>query len=382
MHAPEKARKRFSGAISRIASALGTTATLALSAGLVAAGSGAIATRAANVESVAAAPAPLVDVLPIRIESGYEVERAFVGQVEPAQQTALSFENGGTVLEILVDEGDRVEAGQVIARLDIRSLEASRATAVAGREALSAQLELAELTAARQAELKKKGHTATQRYDEARLSAAGLRAQIAATDAEIAGIDVALDKSVLRAPFAGRVGLRSSDAGQIVAPGTGVVVLFEDGISEMRIGLPPDVAASLKPGDLATAQIGESTYTATLSRVRPDLDPATRTRSAYFVLDAGPGNVPPYGQSGLVRLTQTVDEPGAWVPLSALREGLDGTWTVLTAADDGRVALEAVEILHADSSDTYVRGLFEDGTRLIASGPHKLTPGQSIRITE
>ena len=74
---------------------------------------------------------------------------------------------------------------------------------------------------------------------------------------------------------------------------------------------------------------------------------------------------------------------GAWVPVTALRDGVRGLWTVLVAvpSDAGSVvAEEAVEILYADETRALVRGTFADGARLIESGAHRVTPGQAVQI--
>ncbi|MDJ0626999.1 MAG: efflux RND transporter periplasmic adaptor subunit [Rhodobacter sp.] len=363
-----------------------TALTGALAAGLVISGAGFLADRAESVELPRTAPPVAVQAAPLHILSGYEVSRAFIGQIEPLQQTDLAFEAGGTLADILVEEGAAVTRGQILARLDTRGLEAQRDALVSARDALQARLSLARLTAERQQKLEEKGFAATQRYDEARFNVAELTARIAETEASLAGIDIQLDKAVLRAPFDGKTGRRAADTGQTVASGTPVLTLLQSGAPQMRVGLPPQIAAGLTAGMQVTATFGDRTYDAELTQLRPDLDPATRTRSAIFTLRPDPGAAPPpFGQSGSITLTQTVADAGAWVPLLSLREGARGSWTVLTvdpADPQLRVAPEAVELLYADATRAFVRGGFPDGAMLVTNGPHRIAPGQSIRLTE
>ncbi|CAJ1391386.1 unnamed protein product [Effrenium voratum] len=135
---------------------LATAATIALTGVFFAAsgaaiigGSRAIADRAEAVEVPAPAPRITVPVMTVERQNGFEVDRRFAGQVEATQETGIAFETGGTVTEILVDEGDVVAAGEALARLDTRLLIAERNRLLASRRALDAQRELARLTATR-----------------------------------------------------------------------------------------------------------------------------------------------------------------------------------------------------------------------------------------
>ncbi|MEL6315401.1 MAG: biotin/lipoyl-binding protein, partial [Pseudomonadota bacterium] len=180
---------------------LSTSMTAALAVGLVVAGSSLIADRAQSVGLPDVAPPVSVTAKVLTREPGYDVIRSFVGQLEAAQQADLAFESGGTLDEVLVEEGAHVAQGEVLARMDTRVLTTERKAMQAVRAALEAQLELAELTKSRQETLERQGFAATQRFDEARLTVIELTARIDETDARIAQIDVRLDKSIIRAPF-------------------------------------------------------------------------------------------------------------------------------------------------------------------------------------
>ncbi|MEM9240934.1 MAG: efflux RND transporter periplasmic adaptor subunit [Pseudomonadota bacterium] len=370
-------------ALKTTATFLSTSMTAALAVGLVVAGSSLIADRADSVGLPDVAPPVSVTAKVLTREPGYDVIRSFVGQLEAAQQADLAFEAGGTLDEVLVEEGAHVAQGEVLARMDTRVLTTERKAMQAARAALEAQLELAELTKSRQETLERQGFAATQRFDEARLSVIELTARIDETDARIAQIDVRLDKSIIRAPFDGRIGARMADLGQTMGAGTPVMSLLEEAAPRLRVGLPADMALDLQVGGAAEARFGTARYAATLVHVRPDLDPRTRTRNAVFELTLEDGQTAPaFGQSGQITLTQSVQDAGAWVPLQALREGVNGSWTILTVDGEHRAALEAVELLHADDARAFVRGSFDDQTQVIAAGPHRVVPGQAVETQE
>lgn len=358
-----------------------TALTGALAVGLVVVGAGYISARAAEVEPPAASSPMPVRVAAVEMQARYQVPVRHTGQIEPDRETALAFEAGGTVAEILVDEGDAVAEGDVIARLDTRALTAERQAQMALREALGAQLDLARLTEARQSRLAAGGATSVQRADEARLTVAELEARIRQIDAVLGGIDIALDKAVLRTPFDGRVGARMMDPGAQAAPGAAVLQLFEASAPRLRVGLPAAVAGALDSATSYDVIVGGARHKARFDRVRSDVDPVTRTVQALFVLEDAPAL--PYGTLADLSLTRTVEEPGAWVPVTALTEGERGIWSVLVVSNAGDgpiVAREAVEVLYADETRAFVRGPLGADRPVIVAGPHRVTLGQRVSV--
>ncbi len=364
----------------RLKAVLGTLAVAAAAAGAIAGGAGLIAARSDAALPAAAAPPAIVDLRPVRIESGYTVLRSFVGRLEPSAEADLAFEAGGRVTGILVEEGDRVDAGEVVARLDARALEADRRALAAERATLEAEAELARLTTGRRQALADRGFSPEQALDEARLSLSRLEAAIAAIDARLGGIDVALDKTLLRAPFAAVVGSRRMDPGAIAGSGEPVLTLYSDAAPELRVALPPDLAAALDPDTRYAVRAGGVQAVARLVRRRPDLDPATRTVAAIFEvgLPQGPDR-PAFGSTATVVVEQRVEADGVMVPLDALAPGARGSWTVMVHdRASGTVRPEAVEVLHSDGDRAFVRGALRAGMTVVARGVHRLTAGQAV----
>ena len=114
--------------------------------------------------------------------------------------------------------------------------------------------------------------------------------------------------------------------------------------------------------------------------VRPDIDPVTRTRTAILTIaDAGQMGL---GRTAIVVLKDSIETQGAWVPLDAVKEGRGSVWNVLVVDDADIVRTAAVEILHAESDRLFVRGTFQDGDQMIRTGPQRVTPGQTVRVTD
>lgn len=352
----------------------GTGLTIALAVGLVVGGGGLIAARAQDDGPKQQDVVLPVQVAPLVIQDSYAVTARFTGQVEAARQAELGFESGGTLAEVLVDEGDRVAAGDVLARLDIRALQAERAAQVAARAAAAARRDLAELTAERQRRLAASDFASAQRADEARFRLAEAEAEIARFEATILTLDIALSKAEITAPFDGTVAARLRDEGARLGSGTPVLHLEETAAPQLRVGLPDALAQSLDADTPLPVTLPGGSGTATLDRLRPDLDPVTRTRAVVFTLD----RPAPSGTLVTLELTRDAQGQGAWVPLSALSEGIQGLWTLYLLDDDNLLRRESVEVLHATGTHAFVAGAFPNTARYVPAGAHRIAPGQRV----
>jgi RND family efflux transporter MFP subunit len=363
----------------RLGMATGTLTVAALAAALVWGGAQLLSARAAARPAASPAPPVTVRAAPVVLQQQYEVTVAFTGRIEASRRVELGFETGGTLAEITVEEGDAVPAGAVLARLDVRALQAERAGQVAALAVLDARIELAELNVTRTRVLVDREFISAQRADEARLGLAEVRAERLRVEAAILALDVALDKAVLRAPFAARIGARMFDHGARIGAGQPVLTAFESGPPLFRAGVPPDLAAALPPGSAVTLRLGDGTVPATVKHRRGDIDPATRTIPVLFEVPGAAGLAE--GMLGRLTLTRSVPGEGAWLPRAALSEGARGLWTVFLAVQrpEGLVTRrEAVELLHAETDRVFVRGALPTGARVVLSGPHRLAEGQAV----
>lgn len=326
-----------------------------------------------------AAPRTSVGVMSVELTQGYTVTRRFTGQIEAAARTDLAFELGGRIAQVLVEEGDVVAGGAVLARLDTSAFIPERAALEAELAALAADAELARLTLARNDALTERGFRSVAAQDEARLTLARAEAGMAVMRARIAGVDVRLDKSVLTAPYPARIGARMADPGQTAAAGQTVVVIFDTEPARARVGLPPELAAGLVAGDSVIVEIGDAALEATVRQIRPDLDLNTRSRSVIVTL---PESAAPVLNDTVALLrTQSIDDPGFWAPLSALREGARGSWSVMaleTTPEGDRTLPAAVEVIHSDGNRVFLRGDLPPGARIVVEAPDRVAPGQLV----
>lgn len=401
----------------------------------------------AAIETVQRLP---VETMQLRSSDSYSTERVYSGELVARRSSDLGFERGGTVTALLVDEGDVVNVGEPLARLDIRDLEAQRsqleaqrrqvlaqlqeletgprrediASAEAAVSDLRNQLELAELQAQRRAALFAKGAVSAEELDERQFGANAIAdrlqqaqsqleelrngtrqeqlsaqvAQVDQIDARIRAIDVSLDKSVLYAPYSGKVSQRLVDEGSVVGSSQQVIRLVENGAMEAKIGVPERVAQRMAVGESQALQVGTRTYSAVVSAKLPEVDENSQT--VTVVLEVSPGSDLVIGSTAKLTVNEQQASSGYWLPSTALVAGERGLWSVyvLVKADrekankemdreiDGeeayRVARRDVELLHSENDGevarSFVRGLVSEGDRIITSGTHRVVVDQLV----
>ena len=320
----------------------------------------------------------------IRYESQTRIQARFPGLITARRQSALGFPAGGQIAEILVDLGDRVEAGQALAYLDTRALQAQLEAARADIRVARAQADLADVTLNRQQRLVERGHVSGQTLDEAQASYDAALARIQAAQAARDTLQVQIELATLTAPFPGVVTDRAFDEGASVGAGVPVLTLVENTALELRVGLPTADAARLVVGERYEVELnsGES-LPVTLRAITQVIETRARTVSAVFDVPADAQTSS--GAVGRLALDHALDERGFWASAGALSEGRRGLWSVYALAPSGdHFVLESrpVEILHSEGDRVYLRGAVDDGQHILTTGVHRVAPGQPVRPTD
>lgn len=346
------------------------------------------ASRTEPVEAPFEAPTGPLPVATTQIEvvDAFRVRERVAGRIVSRRRSDLGFERGGRLAEVRVEEGDRVEAGALLALLDTRELEAASREQAARLASTRARLDLAQLTARRQRRLRASGTLSPQALDEALADEASLEAQLAADRAALERTEVAIEISRLEAPYPAIIVRRHLDEGSVASPGGPVLSVIEDGSREVHLGVPPEVALHLETGRDYVVESGAVRLSATLRNVLPEIDPATRTQTA--ILEVGEATDGPStladGALVWIFIERSLPTRGAWLPIGALAEGRRGTWTAFAVVDDeqgtSRVERRVVEIIQTEESRAFVRGTLRDGDRIVADGLHRLIPGLEVSV--
>jgi RND family efflux transporter MFP subunit len=315
-------------------------------------------------------PAQPVRVAEVKPVSGTAILDV-AGTVRLKRETPLSFNTPGRIAAILVREGDRVAAGQLLARLDATALGAAQASAQA--EVVRARADLK-----RSEDLFRKGWVTAPRVEQARASMAAAEAR-----ARAAGFDVTL--SVLTAPAAGLVLARPGEPGQIAQPGQSVLTIGE--LSQgfvLRLPLADRDAARVRPGQPASVTIpalGPAALQGQVSEVGARGADGTGTFRVEVALPADPRLAS--GQIGSARLTlgpATADAP-LLVPATALFAArADEGFVFVLEPVTRRVRQRLVTMAGIDSAGVTVVSGLRAGERVVISGVDRLRDGQVVDV--
>lgn len=328
-----------------------------------------------------------VETVSVKPERGYRQARLFTGRVEARRSSALGFELAGRVSELLVDEGDQVEADEVLARLDRQRLQARRAELIAALTEARANRDLARASLRRAERVVAQGGVSRQGLDEAREADRAARAGVALASARLDTVDVELVKSELRAPFAGVVIRREVDEGQVVNAGALILALQSLEPPQARIGIAGPFADALEVGEALRLQLIGSPleFEARVRAVLPLRASITQTVDVLFDLEPG------LRAGDLVRLelSEWVERPGFWLPISALTEGAHGVWAAYVAEPGSNLeVIEAthtlkprrLELIYQNEERVYVRGAISADEQVVANGTHRVVARQQVRV--
>ena len=330
-----------------------------------------------------------VSYINIQRQAGFASERVYAGKTLPSRSSELGFKRGGEIAQVLVDIGDVVEKGQVLARLDSQTLasnleqaQANTALAQANLSAAKAEAQLAAKTEQRFRTLLEQGNISKQIYDEAQLSVQTKQAQeqvaqanvkraLAATNAD----KIALAEAAIKAPFDGIIQSRYMDEGTQILGGTPALKLIELGPIKAHIGVPSSSLASLTIGDTYNLSWNGKAQAARLMAISPEVDSNTRTLNAVFKISDG---IIPISEVVELLLEQRVQTPGFWLPVSALTASDRGLWAVYVVNGENIIERRLVEVIHNEASRAYARGLLSDTERVVNTGVQRIVPGQTV----
>jgi RND family efflux transporter MFP subunit len=331
---------------------------------------------------LAAAPAHAEDPLPVEVVIAHTApvikDFALAGTLEATDSYPASFRDGGRVIALSADVGDRVAKGTVLAQLDPTQAEGALRAAEAGLRGAEAALLQAGLARDRAQGLLSRGSGTQAELDAATETWLGAQAQRDQAAAALSKARRAVDDTTLRAVEASIVTARDAEPGQVVGAGQAVlqlavatgreaVFLAPDGIDlESYLG----ETLSLSPIDQP-----DLSFTAVLTEVSPIVAQNGTVRVKAQVAADAPADLP-IGTAVLGHANFT-NGPRIVLPWTALTATASGpaVW-VLDAAGD--VRLTPVEVSGYADQTIEISGGLAEGAQVVAAGSQMLYPGRAV----
>src|SRR5262249_9745500 len=331
------------------------------------------------------APAPKAE-RPVKVQRvTFEPEnsaREFVGVVRARYETDLGFRVAGKMVTRIVNVGDRVRVGDVVARLDPQDLKLQVESAEAELAAATSNLVQAAADLQRYSTLRARGYASVADFD--RKKAANDEAEGRLERARRA-LDLARNQhgyADLKADADGVITATLAEPGQVVAIGQAVARLAHDGEKEAVIALPETWLAEARKSKAIVRLWSDRdrTFAARLRELSPQADSATRTYAARFTIPQADEAVA-YGMTATVTLARADDARGARVPLSAILNRGGGPSGY--AVDRPRAAALPPVAGAALTEDTaLVTSGIDEGEAIVTLGVQKLEAGLKVRTVE
>lgn len=324
-----------------------------------------------------------------------------IGRLKASVESRIAARVSGVVETVLVDAGDPVAEGDLIAQLDTERLEIERTVrrsaiveAESAESVALARLRLAEQALARSERLR--GSSAfsqsnvednVQRVAEAMADRARAAAAVETAKAQLAATEYDIARGAIVAPFNGVVLERAAQPGQFIQLGAPAATLLDVSKLEVEADVPNDLIGGLAPGTeveaafetgLGGATNAQETLRATVRAIVPSATIATQTRPVRFTLDldtmaptrlAAGEAMTIFAPSGASRSVSTV-------PKDALVYG-SGGWIVFVV-DDGKAAPRPVTLGAPTEGRVEVRAGLAPGDVVVVRGNERLRPGQPV----
>ncbi|MBF1316953.1 MAG: efflux RND transporter periplasmic adaptor subunit [Porphyromonadaceae bacterium] len=334
-----------------------TLSLAVLSAGLLASCSSSSSSKATEEQS--ADTVRLVEVAPAEMRA-LSLSEEFTAQLEAKVVNNITAQAGGRLKQLLVKVGDRVGAGQAVARME-------------ATQAAQAQIQLADAKTnfARMDELYKVGGVSKAQWEQAK----------SAVDQAKLAYGNAAENTVLRSPISGFVTAKNYDNGDMTSPQLPVVVIQQIAPVKAVIGVSEQYYSYLKKGAAATLSVdalGEETFSGIVTNIFPTLDPVTHTVSTEIEVANKDLKLRP-GMYARVHLDFGTKEALTVPDKAIVRQAGSGARYVYVFSG-GKAVYRAVE-LGQQQGDLYevVSGL-NAGDQVITSAPSNLKNGLSVKL--
>ncbi len=314
--------------------------------------------------------------------SDLNVQGEYAAEVRARIESRLGFRVGGKIVVRQAEAGQRVQAGQVLAEVDVQDYALAAQAAQAQVIAARAQRDLAA------SDFKRYESLLAQNF----ISAAELERRSAALKGAQGALDQALAQAQTLSNQAGYAKLVAStsgvitgieaEPGQVVSAGQPVVRFAQDGPRDAVFAVPEHVVGRLKLGQKMAATVGNSgqTVQGQVREIGASADPVTRTFSVKLALEKA--EALPLGITMSIHAPQLAGSQtdAIKVPTNALRQ--EGGQTAVWVFDPqtSTVSSQIVQVATADGNDVVIAAGLKAGQQIVSAGVHVLSPGQKVTV--
>ncbi|HEX5862720.1 MAG TPA: efflux RND transporter periplasmic adaptor subunit, partial [Casimicrobiaceae bacterium] len=304
------------------------------------------------------------------------------GTLEPDREAVLRAQVSGSVLQTYADQGQAVNAGTVLARLDASGIQdayfSSRAALVAARNAA----DVAAKDLARNEKLLTAGAIAERDIDQSRRTSIAAQAALEDAKSRLASAEKTYRSTTVTAPFNGIVSERPVSAGDVVQPGTALFTVVDPSSMRLEASVPAEQLASIRigvPVSFTVSGYPGRLFVGRITRINPTADPTTRQVRIYV-------SIPNEGRALVAGLfangrMSTATKMGMVVPQSAV--DVRGSIPSVIRVKQGKAEKVTVKIGLTDKTSETLEILsgLQPGDTLLLGAALGITPGTPVRIS-
>jgi membrane fusion protein, multidrug efflux system len=304
------------------------------------------------------------------------------GEVRARVESRLGFRVAGKLSQRPVQLGEHVKAGQLLAQLDPQDY---RLAADAARAQLAVAASSRDQAAAdfkRFKELKDQNFISGAEFERRTTALKAAQAQYDQAQAQLASQGHQADYTRLTADVSGVVTAVEAEPGQVLAAGTPVVRIAQDGPRDVVFSVPEDRVAAVKTGSQVAVRVwaANTTLQGVVREVAASADPVTRT---FLVKVALSGDASLALGSTVTVVPQALSHAGApaiKVPTNALLQQSGKTLVWLLDSASMTVKAQPIEVLTADGNEVVIASGLTPGVQVVTSGVHVLSEGQKVTL--
>lgn len=304
------------------------------------------------------------------------------GSLSPERDATLRAEIAGSVTAALVDQGVRVGAGQVLARVDDRTVRDAFLSARSGYTTVENSARQAARELERAERLNEAGAIADRDLEQARLNNSAAQSQLADAKARLTLAQKQLDNAEVRSPFNGIVSARMVSTGDVVTVGKDLFTVVDPSSMRLEASVPAAQLTSIKVGAPVSFTVSGypgRRFDGRVTRVNPIADASTgQVKITVSIPNARRdlvGGLFAQGRVGTARQT------GLVVPATAV--DLRGLRPMVLRLKDGRIERVEVDVgIKDDESERVeIRTGLTNGDTLLIGAAQGLTPGTQVRVS-
>lgn len=304
------------------------------------------------------------------------------GTLEPEREAAVRAQVAGSVLQTYADQGQAVNAGTVLARIDATGIQDAYTSARAGLVSARNAADVAAHDLARNEKLLAAGAIADRDMEQSRRASIAAQAALEDANSRLASAEKLYRSTTVTAPFSGVVSERPVSAGDVVQPGASLFTVVDPSSMRLEASVPAEQLALIRVGVPVVFTVSGypgRQFVGHIIRINPTADPTTRQVRIYVSIP-NEGRTLVGGLFAIGRMSSAT-KMGLVVPEAAV--DVRGTSPWVMRVRQGKVEKVQVQVGLTDKSSETIEVLsgLQAGDTLLIGAAQGITPGTAVRVS-